>query len=143
LAEIKSFQQHQTDYDKSLATARAKLGAGWNFHVDYASFEEYTRGNQYRDNCGKYIYVDLVGGFVTNDIGDPKCDADVVEAINDKVGAGKTVTFKMGAKDNAYSINSRCNLTVDGQGITIEWNGDWYAYPYPEPYVCTWILANC
>jgi len=144
LAEFKSLQDKKADYDAALASVQAKLGAAWTFNFDYASAELLTRGNNYRNEIGRYWISDFVGGFAKNDIGAGKCDADVVEALNDKVGGKKVVTFKMGAKDKTYTSNSRLNVTVsDADGVVLEWNAEWYAYAYEGTYVSDWILANC
>jgi len=143
LAEYKSFDEKKGDLEKATAAIRAKLGAGWNVNVDYESIEANTRGNNYRSTVGKYIYEDYILGFANNDINNAKFDADVAEALNDKVGSGQQVTFKYGPKTGTYQYNSRVNVTVSGDGVVIEWSGDWFSYAYGEPYVGNWVLANC
>lgn len=63
-------------------------------------------------------------GFAEKDV--QKIDGDIGEALNDKVGEAKKITFKLGPKTSKYAFNSRLNVIVDNKnGITLEWNSDW------------------
>jgi len=127
--------------EAALAKVQAKLGAAWQFNVDWASVELGTRGNNYRNDVSRY-WLDVINGFTDNDIHNAKCDADVVEALNDTCSK-KLVSFKMGPKGEYKEGGGRLNLTVGESGITIDWSPDWFAYAYADPYVTNWILANC
>lgn len=63
--------------------------------------------------------------LVANDI--EKMDGDVSEALNDAVGATKTIKLSFGSKTDSYDINSRLKIKIDKTaGVQVTWSGDWF-----------------
>jgi len=142
LAELKAIEAKRSEQASALVSLQAKLGSDWSLSIDWTGVDANSRGHGARSDIGDAIVCKLLGGFITNDIG--AIDADVAEALNEKVASAKSVKFTLGVKTGTYDFDNRVSINVDSMsGITITWSGDWLGYDYGSNYLCKWALANC
>jgi len=141
LGELKNIASKRDLETKAEEAVRAKLGSGWTLMVDWASVDKYSRDHDNRHRIGDMVLDYIITSFVKCDLN--KMDADITEALNEKVGKAKTLRFALGPKDGKYE-QYRCNVVVDDKsGITVTVNSAYLQCCYEENNVCKWALKNC
>ena len=76
-------------------------------------------------------------------------DSDVVEALNEAVGANKTITLTIGVEEDPAGFENggeRCRFEPLKDGVKIVWKPSnfIFEYPYSRDYnLNAFVLKNC
>jgi hypothetical protein len=101
--------EHEGTATKFVNDVVSKLGAGWTVAFDWDSFNAKAPEDQ-RMNLGKILYTQQVKGLAA-EVG--AFDDEIIEALNDAVGADKTITWVMGGADEDYK-NGGDTFRIEG-----------------------------
>jgi hypothetical protein len=144
LGEKKAIREHEATATKFVNDVVSKLGAGWSVVFDWDSFAAKAPEGE-RMNLGKILYAQQMKGLAAEMA---SLDDEIIEALNDAVGADKTITWVMGGEGEDYK-NAGDTFRIEGfgGGVKIFVNpryGLGTSYPYPQgDSLKGFILKNC
>jgi len=140
LGQLKDIEKFRAELDEDEGKLKEKFGKDWKLVIDWPSFAKYSKEHGERHRIGEMAISYMVSVFIRKDI--EKADADVVEALNEKVGGTKVVRFVLGPNTAKYNFN-RINVEADTKGITITIKQEYLQTEYEENYLTKWALKNC
>ena len=138
--EKKAVREKEAAAMENVKKIVAKLGTGWEVKWDWEALGAAIPDR--RMEMGTLYYEQFTKGLLEEV---EKMDAEVLEALNDAVGANKVITYSA-SKDGDFSSGGG-SYRLEGlkDGVKITQNAAWPTYNYPQgSYTITeYVLKNC